>query len=170
MGDVLSNSSDSHDEAANTSSYSASSSSKLSTSLALKNKNPPLFHMMQSNEGPSHDYLQTLLNVNDELLAQSLASSTNMEGEDLVSNNNNNNNSNTRECNVTIASSSSLKNNNNNNNINAFVTQQQKHQLISPLLTEEDQQSGIHSNLYQQQNVLNQSQLATPPITPSEQQ
>ncbi|KAI8373893.1 hypothetical protein BD560DRAFT_393889 [Blakeslea trispora] len=36
----------------------------------------PLFHLIQSsNAGPSHDYLQTLLNVNEEILAQSLAAS-----------------------------------------------------------------------------------------------
>lgn len=169
MGDVLSNSSASHDETANISSYSASSSSTPSTSLALEAKNPPLFHMMQSNEGPSHDYLQTLLNVNEELLAQSLASSVNMEDEDLVSNNN----SNTREYNITITPSSSNNNRNNNNNLNAFVTQQQQHhhhQLISPPLSEQDQQSGNHSILCQQQNELKQSELATPPITPAEQQ
>jgi hypothetical protein len=42
---------------------------------------PPLLSLLHSvtssQSGPSHDYLQTLLNVNDELLAQSLASSSN---------------------------------------------------------------------------------------------
>ncbi|OBZ91866.1 hypothetical protein A0J61_00097 [Choanephora cucurbitarum] len=35
-----------------------------------------LFHLIQPNAGPSHDYLQTLLNVNQEILAQSLAASS----------------------------------------------------------------------------------------------
>ncbi|KAI8370806.1 hypothetical protein EDC96DRAFT_573457 [Choanephora cucurbitarum] len=36
----------------------------------------PLFHLIQPNAEPSHDYLQTLLNVNEEILAQSLAASS----------------------------------------------------------------------------------------------
>lgn len=35
-----------------------------------------------SSSEPSHDYLQTLLNVNDELLAQSLASTTHSNSAD----------------------------------------------------------------------------------------
>ncbi|KAI8084164.1 uncharacterized protein B0P05DRAFT_536385 [Gilbertella persicaria] len=37
----------------------------------------PLFHLIQSSTAePSHDYLQTLLNVNEEILAESLAASS----------------------------------------------------------------------------------------------
>jgi len=131
--------------------------------------------MMQTNAGPSHDYLQTLLNVNDELLAQSLASSANMEGE--IDPDSSNTLSNTREYNITISTPPSSSN---INNTNAFVVQQQL-QLISPPLAEHDHQDAenIHSLLYSQQlqqdplkpaipPSTQQPQLITPPITPPE--
>ncbi|KAF1802070.1 hypothetical protein FB192DRAFT_1325778 [Mucor lusitanicus] len=140
----------------------------------LANQGLPLFHMMQANVGPSHDYLQTLLNVNDELLAQSLASSASMEGDtdpDAA-----NTHSNTREYTITISPpplSSS--------NINALAVQQQQQQLISPPLTGQDHQAAesMQSLLYsqhQQADALKSvlpasaqpSQLITPPITPPE--
>lgn len=175
LGDIMSNasSSDQQDDLVNvsssTSSYSAPHSS---SSSSLKKQSLPLFHMMQTNAGPSHDYLQTLLNVNDELLAQSLASSASIE-EDTdpgVSNNH----SNTREYSITINPPLS------SSNINAFAVQQQQQQLISPPLTGQDYQvaENMHSLLYSQQQAdalesvlppsAQPSQLITPPITPPE--
>lgn len=155
------------------SSYSAPHSS---SSMLLKNQSLPLFHMMQTNAGPSHDYLQTLLNVNDELLAQSLASSANVEGE--IDPDSSNTLSNTREYNITISTPPSSSN---TSNTNAFVVQQQQLQLISPPLAEHDHQDAenIHSLLYSQQlqqdplkpaipPSTQQPQLITPPITPPE--
>ncbi|KAL0143348.1 hypothetical protein V8B55DRAFT_1351761 [Mucor lusitanicus] len=178
LGDIMSNASasDQQDDLANVSSSSASSYSAphSSSSSSFKKQGLPLFHMMQANVGPSHDYLQTLLNVNDELLAQSLASSASMEGDtdpDAA-----NTHSNTREYTITISPpplSSS--------NINALAVQQQQQQLISPPLTGQDHQAAesMQSLLYsqhQQADALKSvlpasaqpSQLITPPITPPE--
>ncbi|CAO0792003.1 unnamed protein product [Mucor circinelloides] len=179
LGDIMSNVSDSdqQDSMVNAAPSSASSYSAphSSSSILLKNQSLPLFHMMQTNAGPSHDYLQTLLNVNDELLAQSLASSANMEGE--IDPDSSNTLSNTREYNITISTPPSSSN---INNTNAFVVQQQL-QLISPPLAEHDHQDAenIHSLLYSQQlqqdplkpaipPSTQQPQLITPPITPPE--
>ncbi|GAN08944.1 hypothetical protein MAM1_0233d08464 [Mucor ambiguus] len=183
LGDIMSNasSSDQHDNIVNaaTSSSSASSYSapNSSSSSSLKKQNLPLFHMMQTNVGPSHDYLQTLLNVNDELLAQSLASSASIVGE--IGPDASSALSNTREYTISISPpplSSNI------DSINAFtVQQQQQQQLISPPLTEQDHQTAesMHSLLYSQQQSQDASksvlppsaqlsQLITPPITPPE--
>ncbi|KAL9539791.1 hypothetical protein MBANPS3_010057 [Mucor bainieri] len=182
LGDIMSNASasDQHDDlihAASSSSASSYSASHSSSSSSLKKQNLPLFHMMQTNAGPSHDYLQTLLNVNDELLAQSLASSASMD--EYTDPDASNPHSNTREYTISINAPSSSSN---INNISAFVVQQQQQQqLISPPLTEQDHQvaQNMHSLLYSQhqpQDALKSvlppsaqpSQLITPPITPPE--
>lgn len=51
--------------------YSNSSTTNTKTPLPL------LLHSVTCSSEPSHDYLQTLLNVNDKLLAESLAFSSN---------------------------------------------------------------------------------------------
>ncbi|KAL7323792.1 hypothetical protein PS15p_210396 [Mucor circinelloides] len=187
LGDIMSNvsASDQQDGMVNAAPSSASSYSAphSSSSMLLKNQSLPLFHMMQTNAGPSHDYLQTLLNVNDELLAQSLASSANVEGD--IDPDSSSTLSNTREYNITISTPPSSSN---INNTNAFVVQQQQQQqqqlqLISPPLAEHDHQDAenIHSLLYSQQlqqdplkpvipipPSTQQPQLITPPITPPE--
>lgn len=173
--------SDQHDDLVNAAASSSSTSSysapHSSSSSLLEKQSLPLFRMMQTNAGPSHDYLQTLLNVNDELLAQSLASSASMEGN--IGSDASNTHSNTREYTITInppPSSSNI------NNIDTFtVHQQRQQQLISPPLTKQDHQvaESMHSLLYahqQPQDALKsallpsaqQSQLTTPPITPPE--
>ncbi|CEP09294.1 hypothetical protein [Parasitella parasitica] len=157
MADVLSNPQTlQNDTVAN-----ASSSGSVS-SIGSKSKTLPLLHMIHTNAGPSQDYLQTLLNVNEELLAQSLASAIDGDTEELISSNS--------EYNIVItpppppASSS-------NDNISTFVAQQQ---LISPPLTKEDRHS-LSQQQPSQKSVTSksspyQAQLATPPITPHEQQ
>ncbi|KAK4513983.1 uncharacterized protein ATC70_005990 [Mucor velutinosus] len=181
LGDIMSNasSSDQQDDLAHEPSSSASSYSAThpSSSSILKKQSLPLFHMMQTNAGPSHDYLQTLLNVNDELLAQSLASSASMEGD--VAPDASNTHSNTREYTITI---NPLSSSSNINDISAFAAQQQQQQqLISPPLTEQDHQvvESMQSLLNSQQppqdalksalpSSAQQPQLVTPPITPPE--
>lgn len=106
---------------------------------------PPLLDMIHSvqhsNHGPSHDYLQTLLHVNEELLAESLASNKSCQDE----------------------TPSTL--------MRLAPPQQTNQLLITPPLTTIDEinnttanTSTITNSIAQQQQVINQ--LSTPPITP----
>lgn len=102
----------------------------------------PLLKMIQSgqqpNQGPSHDYLQTLLHVNEELLAESLASNQyneQPEEEELP-------------------------------RITKIVPPQQQSIITPPLSIDEINDTTTTINHNTSQQVLNQ--LTSPPITPND--
>jgi hypothetical protein len=106
-----------------------------------ENSPPPLSNMAQhSNREPSHDYLQTLLHVNEELLAESLSSNISLQEEE-------------RPIFMSLV-----------------PQQQQHSQLITPPLSVDEINNTTHTNsiIINNNQRYSSSHFSTPPITPDE--